>query len=212
MNARSRQSKKRTRIQLQNEERIYEAALDVFSTFGFRGSTIDQIAEQAGMSKPNLLYYFANKQDIYVAVLERTLEIWLEPLTQLDPDGDPAEEIWNYIRRKLELSRLSPESSRMFSNEILQGAPNIKDVLEGPLKALVDQKCSVIRQWIDRGQVADVEPKHLIFMIWAATQHYADFEVQIDAITGPGANRDESYANAEKTLKTIFLNGLLPRS
>ena len=47
---------RRTRIQREKRELILEAALEVFSTHGFRGSTIDQIAEAAGMSKPNLLY------------------------------------------------------------------------------------------------------------------------------------------------------------
>ena len=58
----------RTRIQQRNRDLILEAALEVFSTHGFRGATLDQIANEAGLSKPNLLYYFAfrNRQPRYV--------------------------------------------------------------------------------------------------------------------------------------------------
>jgi TetR/AcrR family transcriptional regulator len=209
MAARARSSRGRTRIQAENEQRILAAALEEFSVHGFRGATIDQIAARAAMSKPNLLYYFARKEDVYVAVLEHTLTDWLEPLKQLDAKGDPAEEIWSYIERKLELSRSAPSASRLFANEILQGAPRVKSILEGPLKELVDEKCLVIQAWIDAGALRDVDPMHLIFMIWATTQHYADFEVQIDALSD--APREDRFTSAEQTLRTVFVEGLLPR-
>jgi TetR/AcrR family transcriptional regulator len=100
--------RRQTRIQQVNRRLILDAALDVFSLHGFRGSTVDQIAAKAGMSKPNLLYYFRRKQDIYAAVLESTLDEWLAPLEALDPDGDPIEELRRYISVKLALSADRP--------------------------------------------------------------------------------------------------------
>ena len=119
--ARARATKKRTRIQEANEERILDAALEVFAAYGLRGATVDQIAAKVEMSKPNLLYYFRRKQDIYLAVLTRTLETWLQPLEEISADGDPRQEIQSYIDRKLEFSKNYPEASRLFINEILQG-------------------------------------------------------------------------------------------
>jgi TetR/AcrR family transcriptional regulator len=208
--ARARQTRKRTRIQEVNEERILDAGLEVFSTYGFRGATIDQIAALAKMTKPNLLYYFRRKEDIYLAVLNRTHEAWLQPLEQLDPDGDPATEITAYIERKLDLSRESPKASRLFAIEIMQGAPILKSTLEGRLKTLVDEKAALIRRWIAEGRLAPVEPYHLIFMVWATTQHYADFEMQIRALLGERADRPEHFETAKATLERVFLRGLTP--
>lgn len=200
--------KKRTRIQTENQDRILTAALTVFSRYGYRGSTVDQIAEEAGMSKANLLYYFRRKQDIYLRVLENTLGEWLNPLKMLNVDGDPAGELWGYIETKLKLSQQSPEASRLFANEILQGAPMIAPFLANDLKPLVEEKCAVLQTWIDRGQLASVEPIHLLFLIWAATQHYADFRTQIETLCD---TREEILFNgAEKTLKAV-LEGLIPR-
>lgn len=210
--ARARRTRKRTRIQEENEERILNAALEVFSTYGFRGATVDQIAVLAQMTKPNLLYYFRRKQDIYRAVLNRTLEMWLTPLEELSGDGDPAAEITAYIDRKLEMARDNPKESRLFAMEIIQGAPMLSDVLAGRLKALVEEKTAVIRRWIEAGRLAPVDAHHLIFMIWATTQHYADFEVQIRALTGDGIGGAAPFAKVKTTLEQVFLTGLTPRS
>jgi TetR/AcrR family transcriptional regulator len=206
--ARARQTRKRTRIQEVNEERILDAGLEVFSTYGFRGATIDQIAALAKMTKPNLLYYFRRKEDIYLAVLNRTHEAWLQPLEHLDANGDPATEITAYIERKLELSRESPKASRLFAMEIMQGAPILKSTLEGRLKTLVDEKAAVIRRWIAEGRMAPVDPYHFIFMIWATTQHYADFEVQIRAVLGDKAERADHFETAKRVLDGVFLRGV----
>ncbi len=189
---------------------ILDAALDVFSAHGFRGATVDRIAERAGMSKPNLLYYFASKQAIYVAALEDTLQEWLQPLADLEPGGDPIAEIGRYIDAKLEMSRSRPEASKLFANEILHGAPAIGGFLCGPLKALVDEKAAVISGWVASGRLNAVDPYHLIFMIWAVTQHYADFEVQIRAVLGGDGGHPDALAGA--TIARVFFDGLRPRA
>lgn len=209
--ARAAKTRKRTRIQATNEERILDAGLEVFSKYGFRGATVDQIAALTGMTKPNLLYYFRRKRDIYLAVLNRTHEMWLQPLEQLNASGDPADEIKAYIDRKLELSRDNPEASRLFAMEIIQGAPVLGEILEGRLKKLVDEKAVIIRRWVAEGRMAAVDPYHFIFMIWATTQHYADFEVQIRAILGNRMERPAHFDLAKATLERVFLQGITKR-
>ena len=199
---------RKTRIQAQNEELILAAALEVFSTYGYRGATVDQIATRCGLSKPNLLYYFRRKEDIYVALLEHTLSDWLEPLRALDADGDPIGELTRYIRDKVRMSRDNPKASRLFANEILHGAPAISPFLKGPLKQLVDEKAAVIKGWMDAGRLTRLDPHHLIFAIWATTQHYADFDVQVSAIIGTGK---DVMKKAEKALVALFVKGLKPR-
>lgn len=199
--------KPRTRIQKKNRETILEAALGVFSQHGFRGATLDQIAGAAGLSKPNLLYYFPSKEAIHVTLLSQLMDTWLDPLRDLDPDGDPMQELLAYVRRKLQMSRDFPRESRLFANEIVQGAPRMQHALATDLKALVDEKSAVIRGWAEAGRIADVDPRHLIFSIWALTQHYADFDVQVRAVLG--AERDP-LAEAEHFLDTLFARLLAP--
>jgi TetR/AcrR family transcriptional regulator len=207
--SRAGRTQRRTAIQQRNEARILDAALEVFSVAGFHGATVDQIAEAAGMSKPNLLYYFASKEDMFAALLDSVLDRWLDPLNALDPDGEPLEELRRYLRRKVEMARDFPRESRLFAHEVLQGAPRIGATLAGPLRALVERKAAVIRGWIDAGRLNTVEPRHLIFAIWSVSQHYADFDVQVTAVLGEAA--DDRFEAAAATLETIFLEGLRPR-
>jgi TetR/AcrR family transcriptional regulator len=203
-------TRRRTRIQRENEERILDAALEVFSDLGFRGATLDMIAEGAGMSKPNLLYYFRGKDDIFAALLEQLLSNWLDPLRELSAAGDPMREIGAYVRRKLAMARARPRESRLFANEIMQGAPRIAGVLKGELKDLVDEKASVIRAWIAQGKIRKVDPYHLIFSIWATTQHYADFDVQVRTVLALDADSDGHFDDAARFLEGLYLRGLAP--
>lgn len=191
---------KRSRIQTRNRKRILEAALEVFSAHGFRGATLDQIAAEAGLSKPNILYYFDGKEAIHVTLLNQLMETWLDPLEQMNPDGEPLEEILAYIRRKLDMAQAYPRESRLFANEILQGAPRMGPHLEARLKPLVDQKAALIAGWAEAGRIAAVDPRHLIFSIWATTQHYADFEAQVNVLMPEGG----VFQGAASHLETMY--------
>jgi TetR/AcrR family transcriptional regulator len=196
-----------TRIQAKNRAAILEAALTVFSDRGYSGATLAAIARAAGLSKANLLYYFPGKAAIYEALLASLLENWLAPLRALDADGAPREEILRYMRRKLEMSRHMPRESRLFAGEMLAGAPVMGATLAGELRALVDEKAEVIAGWAAAGRIAPVDPHHLIFSIWALTQHYADFDVQVRAVLGPGR---DPFDEAECFLSDLFARLLAP--
>lgn len=206
------EARPKTRIQARKRELILEAALDIFSKNGFRGSTIDQIAEAAGMSKPNLLYYFKSKEHIHETLIHRLLETWLAPLEQMEEAGDPVTEIIGYVRRKIEMSRDLPRESRLFANEMLHGAPRTMAMLEGELKELVDRKAVVLKHWMEAGKIATLDPRHLIFSIWATTQHYADFDVQVRAVLGPTRGGDGRFHDAANFLQQFYVNALRPQS
>ena len=193
-----------TRIQKKNQALIMSAGLVVFSQFGFRGSTLDLVAQEAGLSKPNLLYYFRSKDAIYTALLEKLLANWLEPLREIDAKGDPVEELLGYAKRKLDMSQHYPRESRLFANEIIQGAPRIGNVLRGELRELVDEIAYVINGWATAGRINKVDPYHLMFSIWAQTQHYADFDVQVRSVLG----KTDPFDGAQYHLEAM-LRGLL---
>ena len=195
---------KPSRIQRRNRGLILEAALDVFSRHGYRGATLDQIAEQAGLSKPNILYYFDGKETIHVTLLNQLMDNWLAPMREIDPDGAPLDEILCYVHRKLEMSREFPRESRLFANEIIQGAPRIVGHLEEVLKPLVDDTAEVISGWMRAGRLAPTDPRHLIFSIWATTQHYADFEVQVEVLMPGKAEQDEARAFLDQMYRRLL--------
>ncbi len=192
-------TKKPSRIQQRNRSLILEAALDVFSAHGYRGATLDQIAEAAGLSKPNILYYFAGKEEIHVTLLSQLMETWLDPLVAMNPEGDPMTELLGYVRRKLDMARELPRESRLFAGEILQGAPRMHPHLVTDLKPLFDDKCALIQSWVDAGKIAPVDPRHLIFSIWSTTQHYADFDAQVQVLS-----ESDPMEGARRYLETLF--------
>lgn len=202
--------KKKTRIKIRNEEKILEAALRLFSSYGFHGTTMEKIAELADMSQPNLHNYFKTKADLYEAVLNDILTIWVDPISNLDVMGDPATELRHYIAKKIEMARKYPEASRIFAAEMLQGAPILMHHLKGHVRMKVKAFSTVIESWVRQGKIREVDPVHLIFMIWASTQHYADFQPQIRAVMDVARLNKAQYDAAAETISSIIIGGLRP--
>jgi len=202
--------KRRQRNQEIKRAAILDAALRTFSHYGLHGASLDQIAQEADVSKTNLLYYFPTKEELYVQVMRELLRVWLSPLSSFSEDQDPFEALGDYLRIKLEFSRDNPEESRLFCMEILQGAPLLLAELQQPLHDRVQAKVAVIQSWIDQGKLKPIEPYHLIFSIWATTQHYADFRVQIEAVAGRTLDDPAFFDETLRNLTTLLFDSLRP--
>jgi len=194
-------------IRQSNEALILAAAERVFAGAGFGGATMAAIAEAAGLPKANLHYYFGVKQDLYRTVLARTLKDWLLPAEVITPDADPRQAVEAYIRAKMALSRQRPHASKVFANELLHGAPVVKTLLASELRDLVSTKAAVIQGWIHQGRMAPVNPVHLFFTIWAATQTYADFDVQVCAVLGRTELSAQDHTTATEHVVSLILRG-----
>ena len=201
--------KKPTRIQRERTEEILAAALDVFSRYGFRGASINQIAEVAGMSTPRLLYYFKDKEALYRQLLHRTITLWLGPLHMLTDTDDPVDEVCAYIGRKIEMSRKFPRESRLFAGEILQGIPLASDDIFDPLSSVFHAKIALLTTWMSEKRLAKTDPYHLLYSIWATTQHYADFEAQIVGLSPQ--KMPTLHKDAEAFLVPMYRQLLTPR-
>ena len=204
-------SGKRSQAVSAKKQAILNAALNTFSQYGIHGTRLDQVAELAGVSKTNLLYYFPSKEALYVAVMQQILDIWLAPLRAFREDLAPLAAIGEYIRRKLEVSRDYPQASKLFCLEMLQGAPLVMDALTGDLKQLVADKSAIVAAWVKSGKLAPVDPHHLIFMIWATTQHYADFATQVEAVTGKTLRDEDFFQQTVENVQRIIIDGIRVR-
>ncbi|MTD26549.1 HTH-type transcriptional regulator RutR [Erwinia sorbitola] len=202
---------RRARAVAAKRSAILSAALEFFSQYGIHGTSLDRVAERADVSKTNLLYYFPSKEELYIAVLKDLLDVWLAPLRALRHDQHPLEAIRDYIRLKLEVSRDHPQASRLFCMEMLQGAPLLKAELAGDLRHLVEDKAAVIEAWVQQGKLATIQPDHLIFMLWATTQHYADFATQVEAITGQTLNDEHFFNQTVENVQRMVIEGIRVR-
>ncbi len=180
-------------IRQANEARILQAAEKTFALHGFRGATTESIAREAGLPKANVHYYFKTKSNLYRQVLQRILQDWMEAAATFEAYEDPEHALRTYITAKMEFSRQRPYGSRVWANEIMRGAPVMERFLGTTLRAWLNERVRVIRGWIEAGKIRPVDPKSLMYMIWATTQHYADFERQIVILNGGDAFDERQY-------------------
>ena len=201
----------RSKIQIKKRALILNAAERVFARHGFAGSRLIEISKEAGLPKSNILYYFKSKEDIYSSLCQDILENWLGAIGYISENSEPSDALKKYIVAKMELSKKRPFASKVFAMEIISGAPVIGDYLATELRSWVDNQAKIFRAWQERGQIIDVSPYHVFFVIWAVTQTYADFETQIKLVLGDGHLGSREYDRAVKAVTEIILNGLTPR-
>lgn len=194
-------------VRARNERDILEAAERIFARFGYRGASVQAIAEEAGLPKSNVLYYMGSKRGLYIRLLERMMARWNALLDDISVEDDPAEVLEAFIRSKMQLSRRHPEGSRLFAAEILGGAPFLQEYLCGELRDWVQARARILEQWAEQGRMDPVDPVSLIFLIWSATQHYADFEAQVLGITGKEQIAEEDVERITHFLTRVILKG-----
>jgi TetR/AcrR family transcriptional regulator len=200
-------SQRRTEIRQHNETLILQAAEKVFAEAGFGGATMQLIADMAGLPKANLHYYFPTKEDLYRRVVQDIFEIWLHAADSMDQAPGPIEGIGAYIQAKMDISRRHPNGSKVWAFEVMHRAPVIQDYLETTLRAWTTGRVRLIERWIAEGKMAPVDPEHLLYMLWATTQHYADFGHQIETLNA-GPLSDADWQKATDSVKTMILRGI----
>jgi len=194
-------------IRKKNKILILSTAKVEFVTHGFSGASMKRIAEQAKIPRANLHYYFKNKEDLYGQLLKEILDVWNKRFDSLNADENAREALTAYIRAKVTYSMDDPMASRIFASEIIHGAPHLQEYLHTELKDWINNKVNVIQTWISKKQMAPINPHHLLFLIWGATQHYADFNAQITAALDKDKLDENDYEAVISSLTQIILTG-----
>ena len=198
-------------IRAENERLILEAGERIFAQHGFRGATMQMIADQAGLPKANLHYSFDSKEKLDRCVVEKIFEIWLQAASSFENSDEPKEALKLYIYEKMQISRRHPYGSKVWANEVMQGAPIIQDFLETQLRSWTDGRIESIQAWIAAGKIRSVEPRWVMYMIWATTQHYADFGHQIETLNADAQLSEAQWEAASETGFAVIWNGVAPK-
>ena len=200
--------KPRPAIREENERALIEAAEQVFADEGFKGATTAEIARRAGVPKANLHYYFPTKDKLYRSVIERVLTAWLAAASSFDTSDDPKLALTAYIGAKMDLARSMPLATRIWSAEIMRGAPMIQDFLDTTLTEWVVSRERVVKGWIAAGKLKAIEPRFLFYMIWATTQQYANAAHEMATLNKGRPLDDNAFERAKTEAIEIILRGV----
>nr|WP_232482860.1 MULTISPECIES: TetR/AcrR family transcriptional regulator [Halomonas] len=195
-------------IRQTNVKKILQAAEQLFAEKGYAGASMGEIAQLADLPKSNVHYYFSTKKALYQEVLLALLEIWKQDALCFELYDDPRVVLSSYIRAKMNHSRYRAHGSKIWAAEVMQGAPILKERLRDSLYEWAKLKESKIREWVESGQINPVEPSYLLYMIWASTQHYADFDYQIYLLNDDKPLDDLQFEKAVQSVTSVILRGI----
>ncbi|MES2128053.1 MAG: TetR/AcrR family transcriptional regulator [Pseudomonadota bacterium] len=188
------------------EADIVTEAVRVFAESGYEGASVATIAENAGLSKQNLMYYFPTKQALYQRVLDDVLDEWLARMESLaDPEQDPRDVLRAYIQAKLRFSREHPYASRVYAMEVISGAQLYGEQIRARVVPLLRRDIEVFEKWSSEGRIAPINATHLLFAIWAMTQSYADFSTQMALVLNRKQLTKKDFDEAEAMIVDMVL-------
>jgi TetR/AcrR family transcriptional regulator len=191
-------------------QHILKTAKPLFAQHGYGGVSIDRIAAQAGISKQNLLYYFPKKQVLYREVLGDVLDVWLSYMDAMSQrEDDPEAALREYIAGKLRFSFAHPDDSRVYANEVIAGAPHFADEIRRRVIPALQADVDVFGRWAAKGLCRPIDARHLMVVLWSATQAYADFAKQICLVLGKPKLTRKDFAVAEAQLVEMVLRAVL---
>lgn len=195
------------RIRQKNKAAIIKAAEEEFARHGFKGTSMNTIAQNVGLPKANLHYYFGNKLELYKAVLLNILELWDTAFDNITAQDDPYEALSGFIRAKMEYARRHPKASRIYAMEVISGGEILAKMHGQDYRDWFRGRAAVFEAWQAAGKMDPIDPKHLIFLLWSSTQHYADFASQISRVTGQSRMTKADFELASDNLVHIILKG-----
>ena len=169
---------------------------------------MQQIADRAGVAKATVHYYFGTKQKLYEEVLSSVLDSWMIISEGFGQSEDPRKTLENYIRAKLNYSFEHPYGSKVWANEIIHGAPFLSDHLSTVFKCWEVKTSKRIKQWAQQGIIPPINPRYFLYMIWATTQHFADFDAQIESLNGGLPLNKKQKNEVVDTVLQVFLRGV----
>jgi TetR/AcrR family transcriptional regulator len=193
---------------LRKQELILLEAERQFARFGFEGVSLDGIAAELGISRQNMLYYFSSKDELYGAVLDAVMESWLGSMDVMARKSDPEAAISSYISAKLCFSRDRPSGSAVFTREIMAGAPRYADKLAERVIPKLRADVRAFEGWARQGLIERVNFTHLMFVIWSATQAYADLAPQFALLIGKPRLDDGDFAAAHALITHLVMRSL----
>ena len=156
-----------------NRDRIIAAAAQEFAAHGLKGASMDAIAERTDTARGMINYYFGNKEDLYLEVLESAYRVNRQAEEALQLDAlEPTQALQKLVEFTFDYYRSHPENVRLIAAENQAGGSHLKR--SAVVKSVNQSILARIGQLLHRGARQklfrkDCTPVELHMMITALT-------------------------------------------
>lgn len=154
-------------VEITTEEKILIAARKVFIEKGWDGARMQEIADNAGINKALLHYYFRNKEQLFKRVFAGIVGKLIPNLNTIIQSEQPIfEKIQSFIDAYIDFLLANQELPLFVANELSRNANLIVGAFEeNGLKPMVGQMVMEIFQAIENKQIRPINPAHLLMNI-----------------------------------------------
>lgn len=198
------------------QQKIFDAALKVFSCKGHDGARMQEIADLAGINRALLHYYFRTKRHLYEAVFAHSFEQYLHSFrTVMDPEQPFADSLRHFVEHYIDYVRDHMDMARLVIHENLSGGTLMGEHLarafatHGSPQQRFEE--AIVRA-TERGEIQPLDPKQSIMTVISACALFLITAPTVK-ITNPAAGTDfDAFIEARKEhVFSIIFNGMQAR-
>src|SRR3954462_9261410 len=155
-----------------SQTRILEAARGEFALHGY-GARLQDIAEQAGLRNPTLLYHFKSKERLYAAVIEQAMEDW-GGVTSCAVARAPGgfDRVAGLVDAGLEFFATHHDFVVIWRREALEGGGRLEVAMAEHMRPFLDRAVIFLRGEVAAGRLREHDPVELIQLTYGAVSTY----------------------------------------
>lgn len=141
------------------EERILDAAMQVFAEVGFDGARVDEIARRANANKAAIYYHIGDKEAVYTVVLQRVFSGFVRHVIETVQQAQtPEEQLRAYIRTISNNIRKHPYLPTIMMREFAAGAKHLPGAIVAEMTKMIGLLASILRDGEEQGMFVHVTP------------------------------------------------------
>ncbi|MDO7486407.1 TetR/AcrR family transcriptional regulator [Peribacillus sp. NPDC096622] len=145
---------------------ILEAATKSFSLFGYKATTMDQVAKIANVGKGTIYTFYKNKEELFKEIVQRLIEeMKYEAEQSLDDQLSFFENLHRAVYRILEFRQEHQLSLKLLQEEREIGTPAVQEMVNEMEEAIVSYIKDKLKIAIDKGYIQPCDPEITAFLM-----------------------------------------------
>ena len=168
------------RVREKRVQSIMDAAEVEFASNGLSGTSVQSIADRAGLQKRQVLYFCKNKESLYKDVIERIFQEW-RSLNPVDWDAPPRKVISDYIDHLFQQAKSKPHQNKLIISDMISGGAASLEIMEDRgSRTIVGNTVALLEKYMDDGVMRRTDPLAFLFQIWSAQHFYVAFRPEVN--------------------------------
>lgn len=196
----------------ETEQRIFDAACEVFQEQGYEGARMQEIADRAGINKAMLHYYYRSKDRLFEEVFRLSaLKVIPRVVAIVRADAPVQEKLVGVVHAYIDALKANPQVPAFVLQELRRNPGRLRQFISRHTQGMYSKLSDEIRGATARGELREIEPEHLIANVIGLCVFPFIARPMLQTLTGMDDARFDAFLEERKqTVAEFILTAIKP--